>query len=230
MPRLRSVLIVCAFICAVGIFAAPAHADNVYYVAGSATVVGNDACGASPCTEWINFSFDLTWQPFASYYNPYYSNLVTNYSGSLGSFTQSGPALEPVVKVSPLPPGQCGSTDFNYIPFFSTEMGEVDINLCGDTEPQAPVAPQIDSYGQLYSCATAACVTDFAPPIDQGQSAASGIFGPVSVEASVQSIPESEPSTITLLAVGMLALALEAIRRRLAPLRMLARQSGTSTA
>jgi hypothetical protein len=43
---------------AVIMLAGIAHADSIYAVTGSLTIVGNNMCGG-PCVETLNFSFDL---------------------------------------------------------------------------------------------------------------------------------------------------------------------------
>ena len=41
----------------------PVQADSIpiYDIAGTLTIMGNNVCGLSPCTETINFSFDYTY-------------------------------------------------------------------------------------------------------------------------------------------------------------------------
>lgn len=201
MSRFYRVITRCGLVC-LFFFAIPAHADPIYYVAGSLTVVGNDACGASPCTEWVNFSFDLGWQlnPYASgIYEAYVTNLVASGSGALGSFTVNSPGFQyfrdEIAGVS----GPCSYYgDFNYLAFSDPGLDEFDLNLCNNLVP-TPEYPWISSAGSLYKCATATCVADF------------GAYGGIgalraTVEATATRIPE--PATITLLALGLLVLAL----------------------
>ena len=196
--------------------ARPIQADTTYYVAGSETVVGNNACGLNPCTATVDFSFDLGWQPYnpiSPLYSAYVTNVTANWSGALGAFSQTLAGPSSFLFVSGGVSGPCSlSGDFNYLPFFDAGGDEIDINLCNNLVP-APVAPFISSAGQLYGCGTTVCVTDFShfpgvPPLQ-------GILLPGSVEATVVETAVPEPKVISLLGLGILALALVGAKRKI---------------
>jgi hypothetical protein len=207
---IRAVLSV-ALGCFVWLSAAPARADEIppyllppaYAVSGALLLVGSDACSGLPCTETIAFSFDLGYEFFGeNSYLPYLTDFRANGSGALGSFTE-GPFAGPSFL------GAAG----NYFAFFPTpdELTEIDVYVAQTSPSQfyaAPIAPTILDHADLYSCGDITCLTDFAPwllPFWNGTSA-NGIFLGGPVVSTVRAIPE--PSTLSLLVWGLLALGL----------------------
>lgn len=176
-------------------FTIPAHADTMYTVTGTVTLVGNNACGSSPCTQTIDFSFDFSYQfnQTAGTYDAYLSNLQTNWSGPLGNFTQDFT-------------GQTTQMAQQYWPFADPAGDGIAIYLPSSAPTVlTPTAPTITG-ADLYVCGSSTCVTDFVPPDQQSTTLPlTGLFVPASVQYTVRT---PEPATLSLLAAGMLALGL----------------------
>lgn len=209
---LRKAFLLIALSCFACLFAAPAGADGLppnylppaYAISGAALLVGNDVCGGLPCTETVAFSFDFGYQflPDLDVYQAYLLNFAESASGALGSFTESF--------AGPFPPSEA---DNHFIALGNSDF-ELDIHSSVGIVP-APVTPSLLDFADLYSCETAACITDFAPSDFQGE--APPIFGLHNpsgpVVYTVTAIPE--PATLALLLCGLLTLGLwEAISRK----------------
>lgn len=190
------------------------RADNLYYVAGAETVVGNSVCGAAPCTETVNFSFDLSWQfvdPLRQYVASV-TNLVTDWSGPLGPFTRSSAGPLGFAFFNNTVSGPCfRSGDFNYLALFDAGGDEIDITLCNNGV-SSPTTPFISYAGELYGCGTATCVTDFS--LFPGPAPQGGILIAGTVESSVREIPE--PTTLLSLMVGLFGWAIASKTKELA--------------
>jgi hypothetical protein len=148
-----------------------------------------------PCTETIAFSFDygfLSADFTAPGYVPYYTNLLVSMSGDLGSFTDSVAG-----------PGFFNPNEGVFLALADPEHDEFDI-FTNQYEVPAPVAP-LFGPGDLYSCDTATCITDFSSnPLANPPEVGIFLFGPVTY--TVRTIPE--PSTLSLLLCGLFALGL----------------------
>ena len=206
--RLLRLVLSLALGCFVWLSAVPARGDGLppppvvlppaYDVTGTLTIVGNPVCGGLPCTETIAFSFDFGYQFFPAFptYVAYFSNLLANGSGAVGSFTYSVAG----------PQGFGGEN--NFLPFLDSAGDGFQIYALSPVfGAPAPVAPSFASFGDLFSCETATCLTDFAPAAFQGQAPhVFGIFlsGPAVIK--VKALPE--PATLSLLVWGLLALGL----------------------
>lgn len=201
MSRLCRVISLVGLVCL--FFALPVHADTMYTVNGTMTLVGNNACG-SPCTETIDFSFDLGWQydqTFAGYLG-YATDIAANWSGALGTFSENSAG-----------PSTFGGPGFNYLGFFDPSGDELDLYLNPNPVP-APTTPTFNG-ADLYSCGGATCVTDFYPYSPTPTTLpVLGIFLGASVTYTVTT---PEPATLIMLAIGMLALALVGAFYRKAP-------------
>jgi hypothetical protein len=207
--------------------AIPAHADGVpvYLVAGSITLVGNPGC-ASPCTETIGFSFDVSFQPNPNEANnvmPFVSNLTQIGSGTLGTFTFN--SLAPPSIGNPtgtgFPAAGCFGNE-NFVGMGGPAGTEVDVFVCSTAGFFAPfTATSVPSLGPdavLWACYTLTCYSNFDKPCGTngaGFGCASGgtphlpaiaINQVEPLEYSVALLPE--PPTFILLASGMLALGL----------------------
>jgi hypothetical protein len=210
-------------LCCFGSFsAASARADGLtfvqlapsYQIAGELTVVGNAVCSGLPCAETVSFSFDFGYFFFPqtnitpAFYRAYYSDLLANWSGALGSYTEtlSGPYAFPA-----------GSG--NFLAFADAPGDEIDINL-SVSEAASPVVP---SFGgpELDLCATATCVTDFSseptatPPVFPLVAGGTAAF-------TVTPIASPEPSILSLLALALFALGLAAAWRKVVAPKVLA--------
>jgi hypothetical protein len=207
MKRAVPILIIIAVVIAA--CSVSARADEVYAVSGALTLVGNNAC-AGPCTETVNFSFDLDYQYCGSAigclgwpYGAYYSNFVDSGSGALGSFTGSfaGPAYF-----------RLSGGDNGYLAAGSPG-GEIDIYANALSETPGP--PSLVA-ASLYSCYTTTCVTDFIPTTPQNgdvgvfgvgfQPPVLGIFLDASMESTITPVSTPEPPVWMLLLVGMIGL------------------------
>ena len=209
-PRTFVLIALCCFGC---FSATSARADGLtfvqlapsYQVTGELTVVGNAVCSGLPCTETVSFSFDFGYFFFPQtnttpvFYEAYYSNLLADWSGALGSYTEtfSGPNTFP-------------SGAGNFLAFDDAAGDEIDINS-SVSEVASPVVP---SFGgpELDLCATATCVTDFSsvptatPPVFPLVAGGTAVF-------TVTPIASPEPSILSMLAVGLFALGLAAAWR-----------------
>ncbi|MDE3136919.1 MAG: PEP-CTERM sorting domain-containing protein [Acidobacteriota bacterium] len=197
----------CLFLC----FAIPAHADDLYKIDGTITFVGNNACESSPCTQTIDFSLDFEWQfnGTLSLYQAHPFDLVANWSGPLGTFTQNV-AQPPYFSDYPGIYGLngCLSEIQNYFEFWDSANGgpsptsdEIDMTFCKDYVP-TPITPSI-WFADLFNCGTATCLTDFYPP--SGREGNDYTLA-ASITYTVTQVPE--PATIPLLAFGLLVLGL----------------------
>ncbi|MGA9882943.1 MAG: PEP-CTERM sorting domain-containing protein [Candidatus Acidiferrales bacterium] len=214
MVRFRFALFLVLF-AAVAFAARPAHADTFYDVSGTLTLTGNNACGSSPCTETIDFSFELD-EGFNSVYDAYGLTFVpgtstTTSSGPLGTMYFAGASGGPLAYQTPGP----GNGNVNFTAFNSSPdpvfADSLELYVAENLQPD-PFIPSFDG-GTLYSCATATCVTDFCPPSFCTSGGVDlGIFAPASTESTVTAAPE--PSALALLAFGLLALCFLGRRNR----------------
>lgn len=220
---LRSVFLLfvsCFLICLAN--AQSARADDIppgalppeWNVSGTASIVGNDACSGLPCTETIAFSFDVGYQFLSSEtppYEAYYTDLVMSGSGALGSFTGSvdGPLFLGTPSFSP--PGECFGLDNNYLGLADPGGDSFNIHLC-TAFASAPTAPALNGV-DLYGCGTSQCAADFSfnpsAPLPQ-----LGLFVYGPVEYTVTPLVTPEPSMLSLLAVGLIALGLAGALRK----------------
>jgi hypothetical protein len=173
----------------------------MYSITGTITMMGNDVCGSSPCTETIDFAFQLGFQLADGEYDAYAVNATSSWSGDLGTFTYdfSGPYRFG----TPYPTG-CGDGDVNYLGFFDPAGDEVDVHLCDNAE-STPVVPSL-SYADLYRCMSITCYNEFETPGLFSGPGTMAIFQGENLESTVTQVPE--PSTFILVATGMLALGL----------------------
>ncbi len=201
--------LVLALGCVVLLSAIPTRADSLYYVAGALTLVGNNACGPFPCTETVDFSFELS-EKYNSVYNYYYLTFVPNTS----TITASGP-LGPLYFAGASggqfanPESGPGGENANYTAFNSSPApvftDSIEIWATENLQP-APFTPGIGG-GTLYSCATTTCVTDFCPTdfcTPGTQLPVLAIGAPASVETTVAAVPE--PPVVALVPLGLLGL------------------------
>jgi hypothetical protein len=214
--RLLRVVLFLALGCFVCLSAAPTRADELpspplifppsYQVTGAFLIVGNPVCGGLPCTETISFSFDfgyLILYPDSGFtdYTAYVSDVLANWSGPLGSFTESSAGQGPDVFPESGGPG----------PFlgFSNGTDEIDLHITSIPEVLTPVAPSLGG-ADLYACGTTTCLIDFGPPNYQSETPpVQGIFASGPAEVTVTPIPAiPEPATLSLLACGLLVLGL----------------------
>jgi hypothetical protein len=124
-------------------------------VTGQTVAVGNSGCTPSPCTETIDFSFELS-----PYQAPFYENpggIVPNFL--LASFTSTGPSgygggyLGLLQQEGP-------NYDYGYF-YLGGTSDEVDFGFT-----IAAVAGGYEfttGYAHFYSCETAVCEADFTP-------------------------------------------------------------------
>lgn len=177
-------------------------AADICDVTGVLLIVGNDACAGLPCTETIAFSFDLGYEfnPEAPTYRAYISNVADNWSGPLGSFSQTITGL-----------GATANADQNDLAFSDPTGEEIDIHVIQGFVSTLPSAVTFSSYADLYSCGTTTCVTDFAPSFFQGRTPpVFGLFVGGPAEFTVTAIPE--PATFSLLLCGLFVLGIKWVR------------------
>ena len=192
----RMIWISLALIGMVCLTAAPARALSLdtYSVDGAMLIVGNPVCGGVPCTETIAFSFLINVADigigFLGSVLP--GTITVNSLGPLGVFTYSGGI------------GFVGTQ--NYMPFVSPGVAEIDLHLLTNLVPY----PFVPSFGnaELYSCLNQTCITDFVPP-SQNNGAAEyfGVFLAGTSQVTVAYVPEGG-STLTMLVLGLVGLAL----------------------
>lgn len=198
-------------------FATMARADDItspmYAVNGIMTLVGNNVCAPSPCTQTIDFSLDVGYE-FTDYnaYAPTVSNVTAVWSGPLGSFTAAAPGSGNVGGNSGFSTG-CGGSDSNYIGFFDPAGDEFDIHLCKGLVSE-PVAPSI-LWADLYKCETTTCANDFFTGSLSGLTPPAVVFLDATLsDVTVTAIPEPAPLFL-LLTIGLPCLLVLAARSKL---------------
>jgi hypothetical protein len=181
------------------LFIPPAWAIPVnpytYNVVGDLSIVGNNVCGPSPCTESLHFAFQFAWVPipepppaYQATVNPESVNLSS--SGPLAPFT--------ILSVSPY--------DY-WFGLFNSGGDEIDVEAIGlnhlSLVTDTPQIPPTFLGADLYACRTQLCSTDFTsyPP-----GAAVFLGGSAHITATAVSDPVPEPSSGLLLALAGLGL------------------------
>lgn len=188
----------------------PAYADSVpvasYAIYGTLSVTGNNSCGG-PCVETITYSFTLDYfqVTLASFrFAPMEPCLVDLVSGLTSTCYQAA-SVGPVLVSASGPLGIFGDKGYGccwfdggyYIPFVNAQNDEIDLFLGpGTTYPASgiPTPYAVDSH--LYICGSGTCGVDFG----------NNVFGTAEFTATPLGVPE--PSTLALLATGMLAIGL----------------------
>jgi hypothetical protein len=216
--RLSRVSLLLALCCLVCLSAVSTRADGTTFlspgwdVSGALLMVGNDVCSGLPCTETISFSFDVGYvSVLPGFWEPYIVNLVANWTGDMGSFTEisAGPQIRNSIT--------------NYFAFFN-DGTEIDIHPIPpivipplNTLNWVPTDPPVFDGVELFSCGTTTCVTDFVvPPLGQGQTPpVVGIRQEEFGVFSVTPIAAPEPSMLSMLAFGLLALGLAAASKKI---------------
>jgi len=171
--------------------------DETWAVTGTMPFVGYDVCTPAPCSETVNFSFDVYYVPTGlpgnEAYEAYWSNLTASGSGSLGSFTYSDLLGYHVDYPSSAYPAACTGGEGNFIDFPDPSGDDFELRLCNGLVPE-PMAPSL-TVGDLYSCATTICQDEFR----YGGSGGEVILAGVTVTAT------PEPAMVGSLLVELLA-------------------------
>lgn len=187
------------------LFLTPAHADSGaadYVVNGQLTITGNNACGASPCSESLQFSFDFDYVQLypaqngnpAGYVGSAENPLLISASGPLGSFGSGG----------------CCVTS-GYLAMANGLGDEIDLETdLGSVFQQTngTPGPPVFLGSDLYSCQSTICVNDFLPP----GSPETGLFLSGTLNYTATLVPE--PPTVLLVCFGLLGLGLLRAWRR----------------
>lgn len=185
------------------LLALPARADNIYEMAGTATITGNDAC-AGPCIETLTFSFLLDQN------TPFTAEVLPG-----GTFTSSGPipyGSGPIPWVGAVAGADGGYIAWNYNPPGGFGDDELDLTVgCGFTP--VPCTPGL--FGAvLYSCGDMTCVNDFCPgtpcflaPNYFGGVTAGPVVGTVTLEPPSAPTPEPGEASLLIVGIGLLWLA-----------------------
>ena len=165
----------------------PVLADSIvspYAVTGTMTFTGNKVCGISPCTETINFAFDLGF----TLNNGLYDATVIPGSMSVSSFGALGSSFGSSGGIAGISTS-CGGEDNNYMGFLDSSGDEIDLHECGNLE-STPVVPSFTAP-QLYGCQTATCENDFVPSSLRDNSEGQlGIMLPGTLRTNVVAVPE----------------------------------------
>jgi hypothetical protein len=88
---------------------------------------------------------------------------------------------------------------------------EMDLEIPGILNTPTPKDPGFYLLPTLYSCGTAACVTDFGYAASPGTSVENGIFLDTTATYSIsqdQPISTPEPTSLFMLGIGLAALAI----------------------
>jgi len=185
------------------LFAIPAHADSVaaeYAVNGQLTITGNNVCTPSPCTETLQFSFNVD-----------YSLLVPTNNGYPPTYF--GSVVAPVFTSSSGPLGYFGGGPFsnwtNYYPFSNNLGDEIDLSVdLGSMFPQTfgVPGPPVFLGSNLWGCVSTTCVTDFS----FYSFPATGLYLEGTLQYTATLVPEPSTATLTffgLAGIGLLAAA-----------------------
>jgi hypothetical protein len=203
----------------VGLFSflsVPAHAAPApvasFAINGTLSITGNNNCGG-PCVETVEYSFTLDYFLITAANVPApptiqagcYADLVNGLTQSCYQASSVGPVLAsssgPLAFFGDNGAGCCYFYNAYYLPLVNAliypEADEIDLEIGNIvTYPSAgiPTPYAIDSV--LYSCTSAACQADFGYPH----------YG--SAEFAATRVPVPEPSTLILVALGILALGM----------------------
>jgi hypothetical protein len=186
------------------LFAIPAHADLVvaeYAVNGQLTITGNNVCTPSPCTETLQFFFNVDYTLLAPASNGY----PPTYFGSV---------VAPVFTSSSGPLGFFGGGPFsnwtNYYPFSNNLGDEIDLSVdLGSMIPQTfgVPGPPVFLGSDLFACVTPVCVNDFSP---YPGAPTVGLYLEGTLQYTATLVPEPSTATLTffgLAGIGLLAAA-----------------------
>jgi hypothetical protein len=175
------------FFSVVGLTAVPAQATSIgpytYDIDGQLSIVGNDVCSPSPCTETVHFAFRFQWVE----------------TGVTGLFQVNVlPGFTEILATGPL--GDSWRTveglfySEYYFPMLDTSGNEIDLDMPNLTFTETPWIGPTFYAAELYACRTQICVTDFVRP-DSGLGDSpplTAIFlgGPLQYTATAVPVPE----------------------------------------
>jgi hypothetical protein len=214
MPRFSNSILLLVLILLFSLGAIPTYADGmngpIYSITGVMDFTGNNTCTPAPCSELVAFSFDVGYNGAEfgyTEYSAYVFNATAIWTGDIASFTGTGGG--PIGQQVPGFQSFCAGGDSNYIEFHDGAGDEADVHLCQDLEP-TPVVPSLSST-DIYRCNTNTCANDFGPGLGPEILFAPGTLEDVRVTPLAQ-VPE--PSTLMLLAGGLLALIIGTSHRK----------------
>jgi hypothetical protein len=195
----------------------PAYADSIlvasYAINGSLSLTGNNVCGG-PCVETLTYSFRLDYfaVTLASLKPAFYVSDVPCVDGLFSgqnSTCYQAASVGPVLVSASGPLGSFGDQGYGccwfyqgfYMPFVNSQTtDEIDLYIGNVvTDPALGIPVPYASWADPWMCASATCNNDFR----NGATINTG-----TAEFTATRIAVPEPSTVELVATGMLAIGL----------------------